>query len=332
VAESPHAEPDSLGNEAAGGYVVGVVHYRSYDDLDRCLAAVGDQKLRPAWVFVVDGDSDPEQLAAARERHPGVDFEAVANRGYAAGANHILARVAEQRPDAAFCLLLNPDVELEPEFAERLVAATRARPEVAIATGKLLRSDGRTLDSAGIELPAHRRPRDRGSQQLDRGQFDSGEYVFAASGAAMLLRCAALTDLSLDGEIFDEDFFLYHEDTDLSWRAGRLGWRVWYEPSARALHARGWRRADRFRVPVAVRRHSFKNHYLQLVKNETAAGLLRGLPLLLAWEVLRLGFVLLRDRALLPAYADAWRGIGGATRKRRLLVKRIVERRARVRE
>jgi len=153
--------------------------------------------------------------------------------------------------------------------------------------------------------------------------------VFGASGAAMLLRCATLPELALAGELFDEDFFLYHEDTDLCWRAGRLGFRVWYEPTAGAVHTRGWQRERRFEVPVAVRRHSFKNHYLQLVKNETLLGFLGHLPVLLAWEVLRLGFVLLRDPALLSAYADAWRALPGARRKRKLLANKVAAQSAR---
>ncbi|MCH7600376.1 MAG: hypothetical protein IH973_11525, partial [Myxococcales bacterium] len=49
-------------------------------------------------------------------------------------------------------LLLNADVELEMGFAEFLVLEMLARPDVALASGKLLRRDGRTLDSAGIRI------------------------------------------------------------------------------------------------------------------------------------------------------------------------------------
>ena len=202
---------------------------------------------------------------------------------------------------------------------QRLMDALIAHPAAALGTGKLLRPDGATLDSAGISLPHHRRPRDRGSEEQDRGQYERGEYVFGASGAAMMLRTEALADLAIEGEIFDEDFFLYHEDTDLCWRSHLLGWRVYYEPRARAVHARGWQREGRFLVPAHVRRHSFKNHYLQIIKNESLAGFLLRLPLLLAWEALRLGHALLRDRAILGGYADAARLAGRALHKRRLL-------------
>lgn len=308
---------------AAPSYCVGIVSYRSYDDLARCLESIANQKVRPEAVHVLDADPDPAHHAALTERFPWVTVEDSPNRGYAGGANRILARVLEHHPDTDFCLLLNPDVVLEPEFAARLTAAAGARPGVALATGKLLRPDGRTIDSAGIELPRHRRPRDRGSEQQDHGQLDEAGDVFGASGAAMLIRIEALADLALDGEVFDEDFFVYHEDTDLSWRAQRLGWRVHYEPTARAAHVRGWRRGERFDVPTSIRRHSFKNHYLQLIKNESGSQLARDLPVLLAWEGLRLGYALLRDPAVLPGYVQAWRLSGRALQKRRLLQTKI---------
>ena len=51
-----------------------------------------------------------------------------------------------------------------------------------------------------------------------------GEYLTCNSPAAKWLRMAAASELAVQGEVFDEDFFLYHEDTDLAWRAALFGW------------------------------------------------------------------------------------------------------------
>ncbi|MDG2049608.1 MAG: glycosyltransferase family 2 protein [Myxococcota bacterium] len=307
-------------------YRVGVVSYRSYGDLAACLESIGNQKLSPDAVRVLDVDPDPAQSdrrSILAERFPWAEFQDFPNRGYAGGANHLVAWASggENPPD--FCLLLNPDVSLEPDFAALLAAAMASGPNVALGTGKLLRPDGRTLDSAGLEMPRHKHPRDRGSEQVDRGQLDQPADVFAASGAAMMLRLSAVSDLMLDGELFDEDFFLYREDTDLCWRAGRLGWRVRYEPGARARHVRGWRRAGRFEVPDSVRLHSFKNHYLQLIKNAPTRELMRDLPAILIWELLRLGFAVLRDRTVLRGYRQAIQLSSRAFHKRRLLQQKL---------
>jgi GT2 family glycosyltransferase len=304
-------------------YVAGVIHHADWDQLPGCLEGLRRQTRPPAAVLVVDTGVDPARLEPVRRAFPEVVFEVGTNRGWGAGVNRALAWAAERHPEAAHLLLLNPDAAPEPDYAERLVEDARAHPEAAILGGKLLRPDRATLDSAGIRLPRHRRPRDRGSGEPDRGRWDRRESVFAVSGAAMLVRLSAMEDLAIAGEVVDEDFFAYHDDTDLCWRARRFGWDVVYQPTAVAIHARGWRRERRFEIDAAVRRHSFKNHYLQIIKNERGADLLRNLPWLLAWEVLRLGFALLRDPAVLPGYAEAVRGAPAAWAKRRTMAERL---------
>jgi GT2 family glycosyltransferase len=322
---------------AAPTWGAAIVNHGSYDDLDACLASLAGQTHVPDRIVVWDTGVDVDRLEALQQAHPKIHFVSGPNLGYAGGANRAIgflgsgpgaAQESTRAGSAAsgsaapldFILVLNPDVLLDADFAAQLIASTANEPAVAIATGKLLRPGRRVIDSAGIVFPRHRRPRDRGSESIDRGQFDRREWVDAASGAAMLLRASALENLSVAGELFDERFFAYHEDTDLCWRARRLGFRVLYEPRAVAVHARGWQRSGRKKIPVEIRRHSFKNHYLQLMKNETRAGFLINLPWILGWELLRLGFVLTRDRAMLPAYRDAARELPGAWRKRAALI------------
>jgi len=313
--------------QGAPSWSAGIVNHGSFDDLERCLASIAAQTHPARSVAVWDTGEDREAIGAVAKRHPGVHFTGGSNEGYAGGANRVIRALLDppEAPRTDFVLLLNPDVFLDRDFAARLLEGVAEEPGIAIATGKLLRPDRRTLDSAGIVFPRHRRPRDRGSESLDDGRFDRAEDVDAASGAALLIRTAAIERLSIEGELFDETFFAYHEDTDLGWRARRLGYRVRYVPGAVAVHARGWKRAERKRIPVEIRRHSFKNHYLQLVKNERRGDLLRNAPSILVWEVLRLGFTVLRDPKLLPAYLTAARALPAAFRKRRRIAARACE-------
>ena len=309
-------------------YAVGVVNYRAYHDLRRCLESVKGQSRPAKLVFVVDGDPDPPQFEAARSAFPDVTWDPRPNRGFGAGANRIVQRArSEGGSDISFVLILNPDVELDAEYAEVLIRAMEEHPDVALACGKLLRPDGLTIDSAGIVMSRNRRPRDRGSETPDRGLYDRTERVFAVSGAAIMIRSEAVSDISIDGELFDEDFFAYHEDTDLGWRAALLGWSVLYVPRAQALHVRGWRRDKRMWVSRRIRQHSFKNHYLQIIKNERASHFLLNLPVLLVWELLRLGSAVLRDPGVLPAYLQALRNVPSAWRKRRRIRDRVSGRR-----
>lgn len=297
----------------------GIVNHGSYDELERCLESLARQSLPAAAIAVYDTGQDPVRFVSGRAAHPEILFEQGPNRGYAGGANRVVERLTREAAPLDYLLVLNPDVELDPDFSVRLIEGIDRHPRVAIASGKLLRPDRRTLDSAGIVFARHGRPRDRGSGLHDRGQFDAAEFVDAASGAAMMLRVEALYDLALEGELFDETFFAYHEDTDLCWRARRFGWQILYEPLAVAVHVRGWQRGRRAEIAISTRRHSFKNHYLQLVKNETLGHGLRNLPWLLGWEILRFGFVMLWDRPMLGAYVEAWRALPEALRKRALV-------------
>jgi len=321
---------DAAPSEPAWGeanlrWSAGIINHGAYDELEDCFAALARQTLPPTAIVLYDTGEDPARVEALRLDFPQIDFQIGPNRGYAGGAN-LLVELLQRDPDPVdFILLLNPDVELEPDYARCLIRAMARQPDVAIAAGKLLRPDAETLDSAGIYLPRNRRPRDRGADQRDVGQFNTAEFVDAATGAAMMLREKSIEDLRIDGELFDEIFFAYHEDTDLCWRARRFGWAILYEPRSIALHRRGWQHQRRFEIPISTRRHSFKNHYLQILKNETAGGFLRNLPWLATWELLRLGFVILRDRQMFLAYRDAWRELPDAWRKRALIQSRVRE-------
>lgn len=303
-------------------YVAGIVHFGADPGLERCLASLRAQSQRPMHLVVVDHDPcEPgdERRATLARAYPEVEWVHAPNGGYAAGANRVIELALSRVPELDSILVLNPDVELEPEFAAALLDELNRRPEVALASGKLLRPGARLIDSAGIEMRRSRRFHDRGSEQPDDGRYGEVETVFAVSGAALMIRRAALPSLALEGEIFDEDFFTYHEDTDLAWRARKLGWQCLYVPAARAIHVRGWRRGVRDQVVGEIRRHSWKNRYLELLKNESPLTFLRDLPFILPVELVRLGFALLVDRTLLGAYLDAARQARRALRKRAML-------------
>lgn len=68
--------------------------------------------------------------------------------------------------------------------------------------------------------------------ETDEGQYNRVEEVFAACGASLLMRREMVEETGL----LDEDFFIYYEDTDLSWRAWLHGWKVIYSPEAYVRH------------------------------------------------------------------------------------------------
>jgi GT2 family glycosyltransferase len=73
---------------------------------------------------------------------------------------------------------------------------------------------------------------DRGFQEVDLGQYDEPAEVFSGCGNGMALRTAAGREVGW----FDDDFFMYYEDTDLSWRLRARGWSIRYEPAGVLRH------------------------------------------------------------------------------------------------
>jgi GT2 family glycosyltransferase len=104
---------------------------------------------------------------------------------------------------------------------------------------------------------------DRAYQQLDRGQYQRPEEVFAFCGGSVCFRTEALREAGL----FDEDFFLYYEDTDLSWRLRTLGWSIRYQPSAVVRHIHSASSVEW--SPLFVF-HTDRNRLLMLTKNARA--------------------------------------------------------------
>jgi GT2 family glycosyltransferase len=104
---------------------------------------------------------------------------------------------------------------------------------------------------------------DRGYQEVDRGQYERSEEVFTFCGASVLFRTEALCDVG----VFDDDFFMYYEDTDLAWRLRALGWSIRYMPDSvvRHIHAASSEEWSPFFVF-----HVDRNRLLLLTKNARA--------------------------------------------------------------
>ncbi|MCI0434980.1 MAG: hypothetical protein L0271_15270 [Gemmatimonadetes bacterium] len=106
-----------------------------------------------------------------------------------------------------------------------------------------------------------------GSREIDNGHYLKYEYVFGATAAAALYRRAMIDHISIDGEFFDSDFFVYREDADVAWRAQLLGWRCIYAPYARGYHVRNVLPGKRRALPPEINMHSVKNRFLMRIKN-----------------------------------------------------------------
>jgi GT2 family glycosyltransferase len=279
-----------------------------------------------AEVVVVD-NACTDATADLAARHGAGVLRLEPRHTYAAAINEAIARTGG---DAV--LLLNADCFLGPGF---LAAALQrlAEPGVGSVAPKLLRAGGpglaaapEQIDGAAMTIDRRRKNGLVGHAQ-PRERFAVSGPAFGADGAAALYRRETLVDCALEGgEVLDEDMELWASDADLAWRAQLFGWRCVYEPAAVAHHIRTYSPSTRARISAAHRRLQFRNRYLMIVKNDSPRDLARDAIPLLLYEVLALGFAILRERELLRGYLDAARLLPGARRRRRIVQARRVRR------
>ncbi|GAK59770.1 glycosyl transferase [Candidatus Vecturithrix granuli] len=288
-----------------------IVNWNGAKYLPACLSALMQQTYTPIEIVIVDNastDDSCQVIEAFQHRHQELRTLTLlrnsSNTGFCRGNNQGI-----QHSHGDFVLLLNADVTLAADFIERLVHLMSSDPMVGIALGKLLSGENTSkLDSTGIVILKNRRALDRGQREEDRGQYDVREEVFGASGAACLYRKAMLDQIMYPGEEYlDELFFAYKEDVDLAWRARLAGWKCMYAPEAVGTHFRTWGTGKRGDIPKWVRRHSLKNRYLMLFKNECwrtfAPDLLR-----IAWyEICSLIYILIWEPYLLSVIGEILR-------------------------
>jgi GT2 family glycosyltransferase len=265
----------------------------------------------------------------------------VVEMGYDSGFGRAVNRgIALSRGELLF--ICNADFFPSRTYVQMMRDFFEQHARTGLAIGKILRydldADAPTdiIDTAGLIFSRNRRFLARGEGYLDVGQFAEEQQVFGVDGAAVTARRAALDSIAIDTEYFDENFFMYKEDWDISWRVRLMGWECWYVPRAIAYHARTSRGLGETRYlsairafhenerekPAVVRFHSLKNQWLMLVKNEDFGNFWRDLPFILSRELMVLGYNLVFSPRTLLAVADFAKVLPSTLAKRRFIKSR----------
>lgn len=205
-----------------------IVTYQSGPTLPQCLAALAAQSFRAFEVLLSDNGSADRAAQRAAAADPSLRLiENGENLGFAAGVN----RAADQA-HGRWLALLNPDAYPQPDWLERLMAATAAYPQVrCFASRQLMADDAARLDGLGDVMAAAGFPFRGGYGGRDPGPLAPGE-VFSACGGAMLID----RDLFLQMGGLDERLFCYCEDVDLGYRLRLRGEPTLVIPDAVVRH------------------------------------------------------------------------------------------------
>jgi N-acetylglucosaminyl-diphospho-decaprenol L-rhamnosyltransferase len=218
---------------------IAIVAYRCEAMLRDCLASLASHpSAAPMNVHVVDNDSrDGTAEMVEREFEDVRLTRATSNLGFGAATN-----LAIRAGEAPFVLALNPDTRVTAGALDGLLAVMAKHSEVGICGPRLERADG-TFDHAArrafptpLSALGHFTGVGRRTKQGKLAAYRAPEVesgpVDAVNGACMLIRREALDRVGL----FDERYWMYMEDLDLSYRFAEAGWTTWYEPEETVIH------------------------------------------------------------------------------------------------
>jgi GT2 family glycosyltransferase len=285
-----------------------VVTYNALPWVERCLESV-----RAHETIVVDHGSTDGTLELVRRRFPQARLIEEGNSGLGAGSNTGM-RVAT----GDYFLLLNSDAWAVGDAVDRLVAFAEQHPEAAVVGPKLLNPDGSlqrsvrgfpTLWRLATEYFFLRKlaPGSRALNAFYASRFPHDEVREAEflMGACLLVRREAADTVGL----FDEDFFMFSEETDWCYRFRQAGWKVLFFPGAEFVHVGGATTSQNW---GPMYREQLRGHLRFLAKHQGPREAERARRLLLASMRMR-GVLFQGDRGRTYREAARWLASGRAS-------------------
>jgi GT2 family glycosyltransferase len=271
----------------------------SYDGrhlLEVILPSLARQRFRDFEIVVVDNGSRDDTQAWLREHWPTVKAVAIAeNIGVTAALN-----VCTTAGRGELLVLLNNDMELDPDCIGELVTAMREYPGAGWAGAKLVDfNDRNVIDGAGDVYTWSGFAERRGHGEPDHGQYDEPRAIFGACGGAAIYRRHVLRAVGP----FDEDFFAFYEDVDWNLRAQLGGFSCRYVPTAIVYHMGSATIGSG--VSDFTRYHQWRNALWILLKDLPAVALLRHRHEL--WRGQLHAFREARHARKLVLWSKAWR-------------------------
>jgi GT2 family glycosyltransferase len=283
-----------------------VVCWNSKEHLATCLDSLHRQSYPSVEVIVVDNGSTDGSREYVESAHPWVRVHTIDhNEGYAP-ANNVGFRVAT----GEYLVVLNPDTEAEPDFVGGLVDAVN-QDGVGLATSRIcFFYDRDRVNACGNDIHLTGLGYCRGLG-LPANLFDAPDRVASVSGCAFMIRRDVLDRIGG----FDDDYFTYVEDSDLSLRANLAGYRIAYAPRSIVYH--------KYALRMTPQKFYFleRNRRLTLIKNFRWGTLVALLPSLFLTGLLMWTYAVLHGpsylRAKFRAHVWIYRNWGLVLEKRK---------------
>lgn len=233
-----------------------ILNWNGSKDTIECLKSIKDIPSGEFLITIVlvDNNSktaDKDFLKEYIDRNKDLDIRLLENKdnlGYAGGNNVGIKYAVNNEADGV--IILNNDTGVHPKLIQELVRCAESNKKAGIITPKIFfhpgyefhkdryskRDFGKVIWSAGGVIDWNNVfGENRGLDEVDTGQYSDSASVDFATGACMYLK----PDFIEENGMFDERYFMYFEDADLSVRAKRAGWEIVYCPKAMVWHKVG---------------------------------------------------------------------------------------------
>jgi len=294
---------------------ISLLTYNGEKYIPYLLPSLQHQTFKDWELIIMDNNSGDETLKAIRNETINCKLlEQKKNLGFSLGHNKIISW-----SDSDYVAVINQDLILEPDCLEKLIDFMDQHPQVGACQPKLLywnfelHDKTNIIDSCGLEIKKNFSVTDRLQGQGD--EAPAGQPVFGVSAALAIYRRAALENVKLPlkhnhelAEYFDEDFFAYKEDADLSWRLRLAGWENYFVSQAVAYHDRSISSQHRSflarRGRQVINKLSYRNQLAMIKKNSFKSLTLKYLWRFLPYEIAKFGYLLLLDRSSLSGLKD----------------------------
>ncbi len=257
-------------------YIV-VITYNGEKDIQVFLESLrGTVEEISAKLIVVDNNSTDGTCRVVEKVWPNAHLiRNTQNRGYAGAGNQGMQYAIEQ--GAEFVFLVNQDIIFEHGWLEPLLQEMKTHPQTAAVQPLIMLDPQRDrINSCGNAFHVLGFGFTRGYQKtVLEYPCNQRKEISYCSGAAVLYRISTLKQIGL----FDEEFFMYHEDTDIGWRMRSAGYQNIVIPAARVYHHYDFSRS--------IQKFYFmeRNRYMILWKNYEFKTLVLLFPLFVMWEV-----------------------------------------------
>jgi len=314
-----------------------IINYNTEHFLKTCIESLQNQTYKNKEIIIIDNNSKDNSCTYLQKKW---DQSTTIicnpdNKGYSGAANQGI-----NISTGDYIMLLGPDIQYEKDYIENSIKKLEQDQKIGVLGGKLKKYDYKKgektnkIDSVGLFSYKNRRIIDLGQGQEDKGQFDQETEVFGISGASPIYRKTALEEIKLPtpyNEYLDNDFFMYKEDIDISWRLRLKGWKAYYIPTAVAHHGRGTGTLkdhnhtavlkNRSKLTKFQKYYSYRNQRLMQLKNEFLKGFIHDLFPIIWKEILITGYILFFEPQLLKATFSIIKLTPKMLKKRKYIIK-----------